>query len=223
MKAVDHAYQSLRVGILAGHYEFGGRLNEVDTAESLGVSRTPVREALRRLSAEGLVELLPNRGARVATWTVRDLEEVYDLRACMESYGTAQAVRYATTEDLDYLAKLCDKEEAVITDNDDDVETVLDVKADYHRALMRLSGNQRLYELVTPLIEVQNVLRTFRSYPRERLLHQMNEHRMLVKAFRVGDGEWAAAIMRAHLTGAKETLLEDKRRSEEVARTELGD
>lgn len=221
MNAVDRAYRSLRAGILAGRYDFGARLGEVETAESLGVSRTPVREALRRLSAEGLVELLPNRGARVATWTVKDIEEIYDLRACLESYGVIQAVPRVTDEDISYLSKLCDKEEAVIANIGDDVIDVLDLKAEIHHALMRFSANQRLYEMVTPLIEVQNVLRIFRRYPQGRLLHQLNEHRLLIQALRVRDHEWASALVRAHLIGAKEALLEDKRQSEEDARTEL--
>lgn len=221
MNAVDRAYRSLRTGILAGRYDFADRLGEVETAEALGVSRTPVREALRRLAAEGLVEFVPNRGACVATWTTRDVEEVYDLRVCLESYGAAQAASRAAEEDLAQLSDLCDQEETVVARVGDDGTEALDLKAEYHRTVMRLSSNQRLYDMVTPLIDVQHVLRIFRRSPRKRLLHQIDEHRVLLEALQVGDPEWAAAVMRAHLIGTKEALLEDKRQSEEDARAGL--
>src|SRR3712207_4745843 len=95
--------------IMGGDLTPGARLGEVELADRLDVSRTPVREALSRLAAEGLVEIQPNRGARVATWTVAELEGVFDLRSTLEPQLTAFAVPNATPADLDELDDLAQR------------------------------------------------------------------------------------------------------------------
>src|SRR3954462_7955428 len=92
--------------IMGGELRPGARLGEVELAERLGVSRTPVREALSRLAAEGLVELVPNRGARGASWTVDELEGGFALRSLLEPQLTALAVPHATAADVDALEEL---------------------------------------------------------------------------------------------------------------------
>ena len=96
MRAVDRAYEAVRTGIIAGRYLAGARLTEQEIATAVGVSRTPVREALRRLDAEGLVEFTPNLGAVVTTWSEADSDEVFDLRAMLESYSARRATLRAT-------------------------------------------------------------------------------------------------------------------------------
>src|SRR3954464_15663424 len=106
--SAERTLASLRELILDSGMRPGTRLGEVELAERLGGSRTPVREALSRLAAEGLVEITPNRGARVATWTVAELEGVFDLRASLEPQLTGFAVPRATPDDvaaLDALAQ----------------------------------------------------------------------------------------------------------------------
>ncbi len=89
VRAVDRVYTRLRADILDGVHPPGARLGEAELAERTGSSRTPVREALRRLEVEGLVEVLPHRGARVPDWTPEDLEEIYDLRMLLEGAAAA--------------------------------------------------------------------------------------------------------------------------------------
>ena len=100
LTSAERALQELRDLILGAELAPGSRLGEVELAERLGVSRTPVREALTRLAAEGLVEIVANRGARVATWTVAELEGVFDLRASLEPQLTAFAVPNAAAGDV---------------------------------------------------------------------------------------------------------------------------
>jgi DNA-binding GntR family transcriptional regulator len=92
-QAADRAYSALRGGILDGRYGSGARLGEIEVADELGLSRTPVREALRRLGSEGLVEVQPRRGARVRAWSTQDLEETYELRALLEGLAARRARR----------------------------------------------------------------------------------------------------------------------------------
>ena len=85
MKAVEKAYAAVRDGIVSGKYAPGTRITEQEVAELAGVSRTPVREALRQLNVEGLLEFVPNQGAVVTSWSERELDEIFDLRAVLES------------------------------------------------------------------------------------------------------------------------------------------
>ena len=91
MRAVDQAYQTVRDGIISGRYPPASRITEQEIAEAAGVSRTPVREALRRLHGEGLVEFQANHGAVVTDWSDTDANEVFELRAMLESHGAARA------------------------------------------------------------------------------------------------------------------------------------
>ena len=100
LTSAERVLSQLRELILAAELAPGSRLGEVELAERLGVSRTPVREALTRLAAEGLVEIVANRGARVATWTVAELEGVFDLRASLEPQLTGFAVPRAAEADV---------------------------------------------------------------------------------------------------------------------------
>ncbi|MEN3268796.1 MAG: hypothetical protein V7646_5690, partial [Pseudonocardia sp.] len=99
--------------ILRGDFAAGSRLGEVELAERLGVSRTPVREALTRLAGEGLVQIIPNRGARVSNWTLAELEGVFDLRAALEPRLTARAVPRATAAEVAALDALATEVVAV--------------------------------------------------------------------------------------------------------------
>ena len=92
-KAVDKAYQTVRERIVRGVYPAACRITEQEVAAVAGVSRTPVREALRKLHAEGLLEFIPHQGAIVAEWTAEDRDDVFELRALLEAYGAARAAR----------------------------------------------------------------------------------------------------------------------------------
>ena len=97
------AYESVQEGIAAGELPAGSWLREPVVAARLGISRTPVREALRMLAAEGAVELVHNRGARVVRWSAEDIDEVYRLRGLLEGHGAALAARSATAEQVDHV------------------------------------------------------------------------------------------------------------------------
>jgi DNA-binding GntR family transcriptional regulator len=94
------AYDAIRARIVDGEVAPGQWLRESTVADSLGLSRTPVREALRMLATEGVIEMVPNRGARVVSWTPADIDEVYRLRALLEGHGAALAARAATPQQV---------------------------------------------------------------------------------------------------------------------------
>ena len=110
--SADRVYDTLRQGILDGTYAQGARLGEADLADALGVSRTPVREALRRLGSEGLLATLPNKGARVRTWTAGELGDIFDLRALLEGHAAARAATRVTDADISAMNDLVTRMEA---------------------------------------------------------------------------------------------------------------
>ncbi len=105
-QAAAQAADAIRDAILAGRISAGARSAELDLARQLSVSRTPIREALSRLAAEGLVELSPNRGARVANWTSEELWEIFEVRLRVEPYAVSQAILRLSPAELDELCGL---------------------------------------------------------------------------------------------------------------------
>src|ERR1700759_1300273 len=99
-RAAEKAYRTVRERILRGDYPPALRITEQEIADSTGVSRTPVREALRRLQAEGFVTVIANQGAIVTEWTDNDTNDVFDLRAVLEPYGAARAAQRATAQNI---------------------------------------------------------------------------------------------------------------------------
>lgn len=219
--AAEQAYQLLRAGIVGGKYQFGERLGEVETSQALGISRTPLREALRRLRAEGLVEIIPRFGAQVASWTSRDVEEIYELRIRLEPYGAFRAATRIGAEQLGELAQMCRAEREAIAASD--FEAIRHLNAEFHKLVMQASGSTRLVDITTPLISVQAMLRTFRHYEVGQMSAHLHDHQALVEVLTAGKPEWAEALMRSHLMGAMGRLMRDKEQAESAALGILGD
>lgn len=207
-QAAEEATATLRAAILSGAIDPGTRLGEVELAEQLGVSRTPVREALRRLAADGLVEVRPNRGARVAQWSTGDLEEIYELRALLESHGAARAAGRIEAAKLAGLEDLCTAMEACVRrGRKRDLDRLTSLNADFHQRVLDASDSPRLTALMPVVVRVPLMVRTFHRYSPEALARSLGHHRELVAALRAGDGEWARSVMRSHVLAARAVLL----------------
>ena len=214
-QAADRAYATLRAGIMDGRYTPGARLGEIEVAAELGLSRTPVREALRRLGSEGLVEHLPNRGARVRTWSAEDLDEGYEVRALLEGLGARRAAARVTPEQLDRLAALA--AEMVAVDPSlghrppGDFADLARLNAEFHALIVTASGSGRLGETLAGVVQMPLVLRTYQRYTPEALARSHAHHHEIVDALRAGDGTWAESVMRSHVLAARTVLLRSLR------------
>jgi DNA-binding GntR family transcriptional regulator len=207
-RAAQEAQATLRAAILGGEIAPGARLGEVELAEQLGVSRTPVREALRRLAADGLVEVLPNRGARVAQWTPDDLDEIYELRALLESHGAARAATRIDPAEVAVLAKLCDDMDACVRRaRKRDLDRITALNAEFHTRILESAGTPRLLALMAAVVQVPLVSRTFHEYSAEALARSLGHHRELVAAMGARDPAWAESVMRSHVLAARAVLL----------------
>lgn len=206
-RAAEAAYGIIREGILSGELARGQRLREEELASRAGVSRTPVREALRRLDAEGLVDFTPNRGARVTAWSERELEDVYEARSLLESYGARLAATRVTAEELAGLAELAGRMERLAQDGPAAADQLTVLNGEFHRAVVTAARNSQLETLVRGIMDVPLINRTFQLYSPRRLQASMFHHRELVDALTAGDGEWAEAVMRSHILAARATVL----------------
>ncbi|GGV16394.1 GntR family transcriptional regulator [Actinomadura cremea] len=204
-RAADVAYDAVRRMILSGDAAAGARLGEAELAETLGLSRTPVREALQRLGSDGLVEVLPHRGARVVEWTREDLAEIFELRSLLEPYAAARAARIGQDPSvLADLGTLCDAMEAAADARD--LGGLARLNSRFHAALIDASRNRRLPGMLTSVMHAPLIVGTFRRYDRAELDRSMNHHREVVAAVAAGDPDWAEAVMRAHIRAAAANL-----------------
>ena len=205
-QAATRVHQDLRGDILDGRCGPGSRLREEEIAERFGVSRTPVREALRRLESDGLVLVTPNRGAEVVRWREEDIAELIELRAMLEGHAARRAAA-AGGLDLDALGVLCDRMEECARDGVDGrvADEITRLNLELHRAVHRSAG-RLLPDLLGRLIDVPVVRRTFHTYSETELRRSFAQHRELLDALAAGDGDWAAAVMRAHIRAAGATL-----------------
>lgn len=203
--ASDRAVELLRQRILGGEYAPGARLGEVDLAEKLGVSRTPVREALRRLAAEGLVDITTNKGARVVEYPREDLHHIFHIRARLEGLAARAAAQAASLADIDRLDEIATKlkERAEAGELDD----VYRLNAEYHATLNGLAGSAVLATTIGTIIHTPILLRTLHSFDEAAMRRSVNHHLEIVAALRARDPDWAEAVMHAHLLSARASLL----------------
>jgi DNA-binding GntR family transcriptional regulator len=206
--ATEQTVARLRTFILQGELEPGSRLQEVELATQLGVSRTPVREALRVLFSEGLVEVLPNRGARVARWSITDLEAIYELRGMLESHAAQRAATRVVPAQLDELTGLCEQMEGCARRaSKHDLLVLGELNGRFHNVILEAAGSDRLSAMLASVVQVSLVMRTFTRYSPEALARSMNHHRELVDAIRAGAPEWAGSVMRSHIIAAGSVLV----------------
>jgi DNA-binding GntR family transcriptional regulator len=209
---VDQVYSRLRWLIIEGRYPPGTRLIEERLASDLGVSRTPVRQALARVAAEGLVHIFPNRGAVVRRFTTADLLEIYDLRALLEGHAAYLAASRIAPEQLTILKDAADALEQSLTQTFDshteEVRFLVEQNAIFHDTVLFAAGNERLTSIVHTVVDIPLQFRSFYWYtPEERQISNFF-HRAILKALQQGDGERARAMMREHIYHGRDVLLQ---------------
>jgi DNA-binding GntR family transcriptional regulator len=209
VQAGDLAYNALAERIIDGTYVPGTRLGEVELAEGLGISRTPIREAVRRLEARGLVETLPNRGARVRVWTPEQVVDILELRALLEGRAARRAASKATPDDIATLSGLCDlMESAERRPGGPDIKAIADLNGRFHEHVVKSADSPMMVEMTQSLSMIALVARTFGRYGNHRLRQSMQQHRDIVAAVASGDGNLAEALMRSHILSATTDVVD---------------
>ena len=198
-------FEALREAILNGQLEPGERLMEIQLAEELGVSRTPVREAIRKLEREGLVLMVPRKGAYVASLSMKDVVEVFEIRGALEGLAAALAAERITNEELENLERQYVK--SVEQMEKADVKGMVEVDTGFHQLLYQASRNERLAQIINNLREQSQVFRqTSLSYP-GRMKVALKEHRKIVDAIWARDPETARRLAQEHIENAESSMM----------------
>lgn len=204
MSATETAYRFLRAGIVEGRILPGTRLPEEDVAAQAGVSRTPAREALRRLALEGFVEVSPNRGARVTDWDERDVINVFQIRGQLEPLAASLAATNRTDEQLGELDELCERMLSLFGEGA--VEVLVDLNMRFHEVLLEASGNPQLLQVARPLLLRPLAVRVYRSYDPEAVRRALTYHREITDAVAARSAAWAQVTMLGHIRASEATL-----------------
>ena len=209
MNGADKAYELLRTEIFSGVRRSGERLSEVALATRLGLSRTPVRAALHRLEADGLIRWESHRSPVVRQWSRRDAREILEVRSLMESAAAGKAALRATPQDCDALEALCEEMESLARRPGPSPEiTVLNRR--FHVALLGIAGNDRLAEIAADLMDLGLLIQIYTASSSADVERSMRHHREILAAVRARNPAWAEAVMRAHIQAASTLYAEDE-------------
>ena len=205
----DVVFNTLRQAILTGELKPGERLMEIHLANKLGVSRTPIREAIRKLELEGLVTMIPRRGAEVAQITEKSMNDVLEVRRAMDALCVELACDRITPEELQELKKACDTFEAAVKTGD--IKQIARTDVALHDIIVQATGNQRLIQLVNNLSEQMYRYRfeyIKDASQRERLIE---EHKNIYESIVCKDKERAAQAARVHIDNQEKAIMKQIR------------
>ena len=210
----DVVFKTLRQAILKGELEPGERLMEIQLAERLGVSRTPIREAIRKLELEGLVLMIPRKGAEVAKISESNLRDVLEVRRSLEELAIDLACQRITAEELELLNKAEVDFKAAIGNGD--AMQIAQTDEQFHEIIYNSTKNQKLVQILNNLREQMYRYRV--EYLKEEQTRNLlvNEHEELVKAIRDGNVERAQEISFNHLENQRRAIIRTIRAENEA-------
>jgi DNA-binding GntR family transcriptional regulator len=203
------ATELIREAILDGRLEPGSRLKEEDLARELGISRTPVREALLMLLAEGLVVATPNRGAMVRVHDAEDLDDLYQLRALLEGHATRRAATRISDEEVAQLRESCDRFEEL--NPEETLRELVRENLFFHNTILEVAGSARLAAMVRKVIELPLVYKSYIWYSPDQKRISVHYHRQIVNALAMRDAERAELVMKEHVFEARDLLVSQVR------------
>ncbi len=198
-------YEALREAIIKNQFKPGERLMETELADEMEVSRTPVREAVRKLEAEGYVVMIPRKGTYVASLSIQDINDVYEIRAALEGMAASQAAIRASEEEIAAI-KECIDAEAVLWESDD-LEKTVESDIQFHSLLYRASKNKKIESLINDLREQTQRLRSSTLSTPGRLKFALDEHRKILAAIEARDPQGAQEAALAHIERSREVML----------------
>ena len=207
--ASDQAYDRIRHDIVNGVLKEHERLTEQALAKRLGLSRTPVREAISRLVHEGFIERQGGYSTRVARFSNDETEQIFQLRLLLEGYAARRAATLATDEQIDTLRKLAAAMSACTPPKStEDYDSIARANEAFHRTICEAAKSPRLIALLAVAIEVGVVAKTYRLYSEQALIRSCQHHHELVDAIAARSPEWAESVMASHILAAQATNQE---------------
>ncbi len=210
----DVVFNTLRQAILTGELKPGERLMEIHLANKLGVSRTPIREAIRKLELEGLVIMMPRRGAEVAQITEKSMNDVLEVRLALDALCVELACDRISDEELKSLKDACDAFEQSVQTGDH--RKIAEADVALHDIIVQATGNQRLIQLVNNLS--QQMYRYRFEYIKDNSRHAtlIEEHRIIYQGLVAKDKETASAAARTHIDNQRKSIINQIRLDREM-------
>lgn len=203
-------HSAVKEHIISGRYGPATRLTEQSLAAEFGTSRTPAREAMRMLAADGFLVFKPNSGSVVRSWTEQEIRDLFDVRVVIESEIAALSAARIAADAIDSLERIQDEIEARGTAQDAaNLERIGRLNREFHRIVSEAADNARLVAMLANAIEMPIVQRTFKRYTEAQLRRSFGHHRELIDAFRAHDGAWARSVMSSHIHSARHALLDN--------------
>lgn len=200
-------FQTLREKILAGEYKDGDELREITVGEELGVSRTPVREALRQLELEGLVRIVPNKGAYVTGITKKDVQDIYKIRSQLEGLCARWATKYISEEQLEELEEVLMLSEFYLRKNNDEkARHVSELDGKFHKILYQASNSRILDHVLSDFHKYVKVARTMSVGAKDRAEKSIEEHKQILDAIKQKDADRAEELANRHIMNVIENL-----------------
>jgi len=202
----DVVFNTLRQAILTGELKPGERLMEIHLANRLGVSRTPIREAIRKLELEGLVTMIPRRGAEVAEITEKSLQDVLEVRRALDALIVELACERISQEELEQLDAACKKVEEAIAGKD--LKKIAQADVAFHDIIVKATGNTRLVQMVNNLSE--QMYRYRFEYIKDESKHQslIEEHRIIFESLKNSDKATASKTAKLHIDNQEASVME---------------
>jgi DNA-binding GntR family transcriptional regulator len=219
----DRICEAMKQDIVSGRLAQGAKLNEPLLARSYGISRGPLREAIRRLEGLGLVRHVPHAGARVVSHSVEELVEIYRVREALEGMAARLAASLITAGEVAELYRLLDSHEHHVTASDGQTYALQEGDFDFHFRVIQAARNHKLTHILQG--DLYHPLRMYRyqaSQHARRPQRALLEHRRIVDALADGDGELAELLMRRHIEGARMALAEHIHAREPAVRDAAG-
>jgi DNA-binding GntR family transcriptional regulator len=204
------AYEALRDSILSGHLAPGSIVNEMALAKELGISRTPVREALLELSSQGLVEILPRKGVRIKYFTEQDVHEVCEIRELIELAVVEGMARDGTGRSPKRLESALEQQRKAVKKGD--MREFLEADRRFHLSLTGLTDNRRLRRILENLGDLIHVMGTEGLTREGRVVEVLEEHQNVVDSLKQGKIREAKEAMRLHLKNSRNAILEGLKR-----------
>ena len=206
--AANLAYTQLRRRIFQKKYQAGERLVENELAKQIGLSRTPIRDALRRLASEGLVVILPNHGVWVASPTLTGMRQTYEVRERLEYMSVEQAALNIKPVSIAQIEEKIEEEQSIITERD--LDRYIDVNTDFHMLIARAGGNVVLEGFVKKILDMTAVYMVF--FEPFFNFDTLDEHRAILGALKRKDPQACFEAMKLHLHQKAEKILDNSKR-----------
>jgi DNA-binding GntR family transcriptional regulator len=197
---------SIREAIIKGVLEPGEKVPEPELARRFGTSRTPIRESFRQLESEGFLTVIPRKGAIVRSFTKKDIEEFYAIKALLEGYAARIAVEKITEDDIKKMEILNDKLERV--SDIQDLKRALEIHNEFHEVFIKACGNDKLYRLIDNLVSQFSIFR-FSISQKGRIEGSIEQHKAIIDAFKKRDSELVEKLVRENAMYGRDVLIRE--------------